>query len=83
MTSVSVVKHFLVNEKSQACPIFTEHHSIKMAWLHLCLITNESSETKHNNSSLNRELRWLLNSVRFNVQRTQEISTGQLLDHFN
>ena len=31
----------------------------EMAWLRLCRITNESTETENCYLSLNRELRWL------------------------
>ena len=37
--------------------------SLEMAWLPLCRITNESTETENWYYSLNRELRWLWNSV--------------------
>ena len=37
--------------------------SPKMAWLCLCRIKNESTETENCYLSLNRELRWLWNSV--------------------
>ena len=37
--------------------------SLEMAWLRLCGITNESTEIENYYSSLNRELRWLWNSV--------------------
>ena len=37
--------------------------SLEMAWLRLCRITNESTEIENCYSSLNRKLRWLLNSV--------------------
>ena len=37
--------------------------SPKMAWLRLCRITNESTETEKCYLSLNTELRWLWNSV--------------------
>ena len=37
--------------------------SLKMALLRLCRITNESTEIENCYSSLNRELRWLWNSV--------------------
>ena len=39
--------------------------SPEMAWLRLCRVTNESSETE-NYYSLNRELHWLWNSVYIN-----------------
>ena len=37
--------------------------SLEMAWLYLYQITNESTKTENCYSSLNRELRWLWNSV--------------------
>ena len=37
--------------------------SLEMAWLHVFRITNESTEIENYYSSLNRELRWLWNSV--------------------
>ena len=37
--------------------------SLELAMLRLCRITNESTETKNCYQSLNRELRWLWNSV--------------------
>ena len=37
--------------------------SLKMAWLSLCRITNESTESENCHYSVNRELRWLWNSV--------------------
>ena len=37
--------------------------SLEMAWLRLCRITNELTEIENYYSSLNRELRWLWNSV--------------------
>ena len=36
---------------------------LEMAWLRLCRITNESTEIENCYSSLNKELRWLWNSV--------------------
>ena len=36
---------------------------LEMDWLCLCRITNESTEIENCYSSLNRELRWLWNSV--------------------
>ena len=36
---------------------------LEMAWLRLCRITNDSNEIENCYSSLNRELRWLWNSV--------------------
>ena len=41
--------------------------SPEMAWLRICRITNESTETKNCYYSLNRELRWLWNSV-YNIR---------------
>ena len=40
--------------------------SLIMAWLRLCRITNKSTETENCYQSLNRELRWLWNSVYIN-----------------
>ena len=37
--------------------------SLEMAWLRLCRITNESTEIENCYSGLNREFRWLWNSV--------------------
>ena len=37
--------------------------SLEMAWLRLCRIPNESTEIENCYSGLNRELRWLWNSV--------------------
>ena len=39
--------------------------SQKVAWLRLCRITNESTETENCYSSLNGELRLLWNSVNY------------------
>ena len=36
---------------------------LEMAWLRLCRITNESTEIENCYSSLNRDMRWLWNSV--------------------
>ena len=47
--------------------------SPKMAWLRLFRITNESTETENRYSSLNRELRWLWNSVYINFSQCLEI----------
>ena len=41
--------------------------SLEMDWLHLCRITNESTEIENCYSSLSRELRWLWNSVYIKV----------------
>ena len=47
-----------------ASPMSDFHRaSLEMAWLPLCRITNESTETENWYYSLNRELRWLWNSV--------------------
>ena len=43
--------------------------SLEMAWLCLCQITNESTKTENCYSSLNRELRWLWNSVYIYIVR--------------
>ena len=44
--------------------MFNFHRKFQeMAWLRLCRITNESTETENCYSGLNRELRWLWNSV--------------------
>ena len=40
---------------------------LEMAWLRLCRITNESTEPENCYLSLNRELRWLWNSVYIKV----------------
>ena len=37
--------------------------SLEMAWLRLCRITDESTESQNLYKSLNTELRWLWNSV--------------------
>ena len=39
---------------------------LKMAWLHLCRNTNELTGAENCYLSLNRELRWLWNSVYVN-----------------
>ena len=61
MTPASVMKRFKANGSS----LMSDFHraSLKMAWQPLCRITNESTEIENCYSSLNRELRWLWNSV--------------------
>ena len=61
MTLASVMKRYKANGAS----LMSDFHrvSLKMAWLRLCRITNESTEIENCYSSLNRELRWLWNSV--------------------
>ena len=61
MTPVSVMKRLKANGASLMSDI--HRASLEMAWLHLCRITNESTEIKNCYSSLSRELRWLWNSV--------------------
>ena len=55
------MKRFKANEAS----LMSDFHraSLEMALLRLCRITNGSTETENYYSSLNRELRWLWNSV--------------------
>ena len=48
--------------------------SPEMAWLRLCRFTIESTETKTCYYSLNRELRWLWNSVYASPQETKRDS---------
>ena len=51
-------------EANGASLMFDFHRaSLEMAWLCLCRITNESTQTENCYFSLNRELRWLWNSV--------------------
>ena len=52
----SAKKHYYANRKKTLSLIF-------IAWLRLCRITNESTETDNNYESLIGELRWLWNSV--------------------
>ena len=61
MTPASVMKQFKANGAS----LTTDFHraSLEMALLSLCRITNESTETENCYKCLNRELRWLWNSV--------------------
>ena len=61
MTPASVMKRFQGSGKSHISDL--HRASPKMAWLRLCRITNESTLTENCYSSLNRELRWLRNSV--------------------
>ena len=53
---------------------------LEMAWLRLCQITNESTEIENCYSSLNRELRWLWNSVykdtRNNISKMFRVSVN-------
>ena len=60
MTPASVMKRFKANGAS----FMSDFHkaSPKMVRLRLCRITNKSTETK-TYQSLNRELRWVWNSV--------------------
>ena len=61
MTPVSVMERFKANG---ACLMSDFHRAYpEMAWLCLCRITNESTETENCYLSLNRELCWLWNSV--------------------
>ena len=66
MTPASVMQRFKANGAS----LMSDFHRapLKMAWLRLCRITNESTEIDNCYSSLNRELRWLWNSVYSTVQ---------------
>ena len=61
MTGASVMKRFKANRAS----LMSDFHkaSLEMALLRLCRITNESTKTENIYYSLNRELRWLWNSV--------------------
>ena len=61
MTPASVMQRFKANGASH----MSDFHRapLEMAWLRLCRITNESTEIENCYSSLNRELRWLWNSV--------------------
>ena len=61
MTPVSVMKRLKANGAS----LMSDFHrtSPKMAWLRLCQIANKLTETENCYLSLNRELRWLWNSV--------------------
>ena len=61
MTPASVMKRLKANGASLMSDCIRA--SLEMAWLRLCRITNESTEIENNYSSLNRELRWLWNSV--------------------
>ena len=51
--------------KANGANLMSDFHraSLEMAWLCLCQITNESTKTENRYSSLDRELRWLWNSV--------------------
>ena len=61
MAHALVMKRF----KATGASLMSDFHreSPKMAWIRLCRITNESTETENCYYSLNRELRWLWNSV--------------------
>ena len=61
MTPASVMKRLQANGAS----LMPDFHraSQKMAWLRLRRIANKSTETENCYVSLNRELRWLWNSV--------------------
>ena len=61
MTPASVMKRFKANGASIASDF--QRVSLKMALLLLCRITNVSTETESCYKRLNRELRWLWNSV--------------------
>ena len=59
--------------------------SPEMAWLRICRITNESTETENCYESLNRELRWLWNSVyddEIKKHRLILILTGSYAQHW-
>ena len=51
--------------KANGASLMSDFHkaSVEMAWLRLCRIPNESTETEIFYESLNKELRWLWNSV--------------------
>ena len=51
--------------KANGASVMSDFHkaSLEKAWLRLCRITIESTEIESYYSSLNRELRWLWNSV--------------------
>ena len=61
MTPASVMKRL----KAAGASLTSDFRraSLEMAWLRLCRITNESTETEICYACLNRELRWLWNSV--------------------
>ena len=61
MTPASVIKRVKANGASLMSDV--HNASLEMAWLRLCRITHESTESENCYSSLNRELRWLWNSV--------------------
>ena len=61
MTHASVMKRFKANGASLTSDFHRE--SLEMAWLRLCRITNESTETENCYKCLNRELCWLWNLV--------------------
>ena len=60
--------------------------SLEMGWLRLCLITNESTETENCYKCLNRELRWLWNSVciakRFKTRLSTILSAHAMLEPY-
>ena len=76
MTPASVMKRFKANGASR----MSDFHraSLKMAWLPLCRITNESTAIENCYYSLNRELRWLWNSV-YKQRDFMEKMTGHFL----
>ena len=67
-TPASVMKRFKANGVSLMSDFYRA--SLEMAWLRLCRITNESTETENCYQRLNRELRWLWNSVYMDMLTT-------------
>ena len=62
--------------KANGASLVSDFHraSLKMAWLRLRRVTNESTEIENCYSSLNRELRWLWDSVYFQNPKFQASS---------
>ena len=67
------MKRFCQSEKSLTSDF--QRASLKLTWQRLCRITNELTDLLKNcYSSLNRELRWLWNSVYVNINFSRSIS---------
>ena len=77
MTPASVMKRLKANGASLASDF--HRASLKMAWLRLCRITNDSTETENCYKCLNRELRWLWNSVYVHLERVKNAKFRQIV----
>ena len=77
MTPAPVMQRFKANEAS----LMSDFHraTLEMAWLRLCRITNASTEIENCDSSLNRELRWLWNSVYICRSSDYSITSKQVM----